>query len=57
MDEEIVFRASAFKHGIEEPDIRNAFEQRLYDHGLPGAEDKNLLLGIDRNVKLASQVS
>jgi hypothetical protein len=52
MDEEFVFTASAFKHGIAEPDIRNAFKQRLYDHSLSGAEDKQLLLGIDRNGNL-----
>jgi hypothetical protein len=52
MDEEFVFKASAFKHGIVEPDIRHAFEVRLYDHILPGDEDKNLLLGVDRNGNL-----
>jgi hypothetical protein len=52
MDEKFIFKASAFKHGIEEPDIRNAFEQRIYDHSLSGSEDKQLLIGIDRNGNL-----
>jgi hypothetical protein len=52
MKEEFVFKPSAFKHGITEPDIRNAFEQRIYDHSLPGDEEKNLLIGLDLNGNL-----
>ena len=46
MEEEFVFKQSAFKHGIAEPDIRNAFRQRMFDYAMPGEEHKNLLLGL-----------
>ena len=36
MEDELIFRHSAFKHGIEELDIRNAFKQRMFDHTLSG---------------------
>jgi len=49
MEEEIVFKATAFKHGVAEADIRKAFEYRLFDHALSGEEHKNLLIGLDRN--------
>ena len=46
MEEEIVFKQSAFKHGINEQDIRNAFKQRMFDHELSGEENRYLLLGL-----------
>jgi len=46
VEEEFVFKQSAFKHGIAEPDIRNAFRQRMFDYAMPGEEHKNLLLGL-----------
>ncbi|MDR3123246.1 MAG: hypothetical protein LBU16_05660 [Treponema sp.] len=49
MEEEFVFKPTAFKHGIVEEDIRKAFEQRVFDHAMPGEEHKNLLVGLDRN--------
>ncbi|MDR0562011.1 MAG: hypothetical protein LBG73_04915 [Spirochaetaceae bacterium] len=49
MDERIVFAPSAFKHGVSEEDIRNAFKIRLFDHPMPGEENKNLLIGISRS--------
>jgi hypothetical protein len=49
MEEQCVFKLTAFKHGITEADIRKAFEQCVFDHGMPGEEDKNLLIGLDRN--------
>ena len=52
MEEEFVFKQSAFKHGIVEADIRNAFERRLLDYALPGEEHKNLLLGLARDGSL-----
>jgi hypothetical protein len=52
MEEKFIFKTSAFKHSVEELDIRHAFKLRLYDHLLPGEEDKNLLIGIDRNGNL-----
>ena len=52
MEEEFVFKQSAFKHGIVEVDIQNAFERRLFDYALPGEEHKNLLLGLARDGSL-----
>ncbi|MDR1148641.1 MAG: hypothetical protein LBK66_08430 [Spirochaetaceae bacterium] len=49
MDEEFIFKPAAFKHGILEADIRKAFEQRIFDHAMPGEEYKNLLIGLDRS--------
>jgi hypothetical protein len=49
LENKIVFKAAAFKHGIVEADIHNAFEQRLFDNALTGEEHKNLLIGLDRN--------
>ena len=50
--EEFSFKPSAFKHGIAEPDIRNAFEKRMVDYAMPGEEHKNLLLGLARDGSL-----
>ena len=52
MEEEFVFKPSAFKHGITEPDIRNAFKQRVFDYAMSGEEYKNLLLGLARDGSL-----
>ena len=49
MEEEFIFKKSAFKHGIVEEDIRNAFKQRMFDHVLSEKDDKNLLLGLARD--------
>ena len=49
MEEEFIFKHSAFKHGIAEEDIRNAFKQRMFDHVLSEKDDKNLLLGLARD--------
>jgi hypothetical protein len=49
MEEEFIFKPTAFKHGILEEDIRKAFEQRVFDHSMPEEEHKNLLIGLDRN--------
>ena len=46
VEEEFVFKQSAFKHNIVETDICNAFKRRLFDCVLPGEEHKNLLLGL-----------
>ena len=48
MEEAFIFKPSAFKHGIVEEDIRNAFKQRVFDYAMPGEENKNLLLGLAR---------
>jgi len=52
VEEKFFFRQSAFKHGIVEADIRNAFERRLLDYSMPGEEYKNLLLGLARDGSL-----
>ena len=49
LEERFIFKETAFKHGVVEADILNAFEQRLFDHALSGEEHKNLLIGLDRN--------
>ena len=52
MDISIIFNRAAFKHGINEADIRWAVDTAEYD-GLTvdeeDAEDKRLLIGFDRN--------
>jgi len=48
VEEEFIFKKSAFKHGILEADIRNAFKQRVLDYAVHGEENKNLLLGLAR---------
>jgi hypothetical protein len=48
-EEELIPNPAAFRHCILEADIRKAFEQRVFDHAMPGEEHKNLLLGFDRN--------
>ena len=52
MEEEFAFKQSAFKHGILEADIRNAFKQRVLDYSMPDEENKNLLLGLARDGNL-----
>jgi len=52
MEEEFVFKPSAFKHGIVEEDILCAFKRRVFDYAMPGEENKNLLLGISRDGSL-----
>jgi hypothetical protein len=50
MDITIVFRRSAFKHGVSEADIRRAFKTPEYDAVFEeGDPSKNLLIGFDRN--------
>jgi hypothetical protein len=49
MKPDIVCKPSAFKHGIIEADIHKAIELRIFDQAIPGEEDKNLLIGLDRN--------
>jgi hypothetical protein len=50
--ETYVFKQAAFKHGVAEADIRNAFERPIFDHALPDEERKNLLVGFDSNGNL-----
>ena len=52
MEEEFIFKPSAFKHGIAESDIRSAFERRMVDYAMPGDDNKNLLLGLARDGSL-----
>jgi hypothetical protein len=51
----IRFNPSAFKHGIQESDIRFAINNALYDDVLDENDeihDKHLVLGFDRNGNL-----
>ena len=43
---------SAFKHGIEEEDIRHAILNPVYDEIQDSGDDKHLLLGFDRSLNL-----
>ncbi|MDR0320322.1 MAG: hypothetical protein LBI28_02350 [Treponema sp.] len=52
MEEEFIFKLSAFKHGINEADIRNAFKQRMFDYAMKDEEHKYLLLGLARDGSL-----
>jgi uncharacterized DUF497 family protein len=52
VEEEFIFKPSAFKHGIDEEDIRNAFKRRVFDYAMPGEEHKYLLLGLARDGSL-----
>jgi hypothetical protein len=50
MDLNIIFRQSAFKHGVSEADIRRAFKNPEYDAVFEeGDPAKNLLIGFDSN--------
>jgi hypothetical protein len=49
MDEDIIFKPTAFKHSVAEADIRFAFGRPLFDHVMPGEEEKSLLIGLDRS--------
>ena len=47
---EFVFRDTAFKHGLTETDIRQAFETCCYIDQYKNRENVYLLLGFDKNV-------
>jgi hypothetical protein len=49
MDIVIEFNPAAFKHGVSEVNIRNAFMNALYDDVFDDIDDKHLLLGFDCN--------
>jgi len=55
MDIKINFSQSAFKHGVDEADIRLAFDNKLYDERLDDSDGedvlnaKYLLIGFDKN--------
>ena len=46
----IEYNPSAFKHGISEEDIRFAFDNKLFDHPVANHEEKNLLIGFDKQL-------
>jgi len=48
----IVFKQSAFKHGVTEEDIIWAFNTARYDSLVEGFENKYLLIGFDTNGNL-----
>ena len=47
MELEYIFRAAAFKHGLDEADIRHAFETCRYIGQYDDRENVYLLLGFD----------
>ena len=47
MELEFIFRSTAFKHGLEEADIRHAFETCRYMGQYGDRENVFLLLGFD----------
>jgi hypothetical protein len=47
MDDEVVFKPSAFNHGITEADILKAIDGYLYDGPMDDDVNKRLLLGFD----------
>jgi hypothetical protein len=49
---EIVYKQSAFKHGITKSDIRWAFNTAKYDRLVEGFDNKYLLLGFATNGNL-----
>jgi hypothetical protein len=46
----VLFNPSAFKHGVSEADIRFAFDNKLFDYPVARQEDKNLLIGLDKQL-------
>jgi len=47
MDIEIIFKKSAFKHGVTEDDIKWAFNTARYDSLIEGFDNKYLLIGFN----------
>ena len=52
VEPDITFKPSAFKHGITEADIRNAFLTFKLDEVLGDCAEKFLLVGFDNNGNL-----
>jgi hypothetical protein len=48
MDEAVIFKPTAFRHGVSEADIRHAFDHYLSDGTVAGEDHKHLLVGLDR---------
>ncbi|GMO61362.1 MAG: hypothetical protein Ta2G_21140 [Termitinemataceae bacterium] len=46
----IEFNPSAFKHNVTAEDIRFAFDNCLFDQSVAHQEEKNLLIGLDRQL-------
>jgi uncharacterized DUF497 family protein len=56
MNVAIVFNPAAFKHGVDEADIRMVFDTAKYDGFIdeddPDAGNKHLVIGFDRKANL-----
>ena len=52
MSAKIEFNPSAFKHGVNEDDIRKAIDRFVYEDPLEDFDNKYLLLGFDTQGKL-----
>jgi hypothetical protein len=46
---DVIFKPTAFRHGVSELDIRYAFNHYLADGTVAGEEHKHLLIGLDHN--------
>ena len=44
---DIIYKPSAFKHGVTEADIRRAFATARFDSLMEGDRDKRLLIGFN----------
>jgi hypothetical protein len=49
MDEDVIFKPIAFRHGVSKADICHAFDHYLSDGTVAGEEHKHLPVGLDRN--------
>jgi hypothetical protein len=49
MDEDVIFKPTAFRHGVRESDIRHAFDWCWSDGTVVGEEHKHLLIGPDNS--------
>jgi hypothetical protein len=47
MEPQILFVPSAFKHGIQEKDIRYVFKTHIYDKLIAGFDNKYAVIGFD----------
>jgi hypothetical protein len=48
VEDKIVYKKSAFKHGFSKEDVQHAFENYLFDGEIENEEGGLLLVGLDR---------
>jgi hypothetical protein len=49
MEMEIVFLASAYRHGVTQEDILHAYQTRIHDSKLEGDGNKYAFIGFNRD--------